>query len=509
MTRLSLATLAAAPAAVARPAWDPRLIDIGIVHLGIGAFHRAQTAIYIDDALALERGAWGICGVSLRSAEVRDRLAPQDGLYTAVEKSPSGVRRRIIGSVREVLFLQDQRDAVQARLAAPSTRIITLTITEKGYCHDPATGKLNFAHPDIVHDLADSTRPQSAIGLMVAALDARRRAGAPAFTVLCCDNLPHNGALVQGLALSFAAARDPTLSRWIEDKVSFPSTMVDRIVPATTAADMVENDATLGLHDAAPVVHEPFRQWAIEDAFVAGRPAWDRAGAQMVADVAPFEAMKLRLLNGSHSTLAYLGYLAGYEFIYQVAAQTDFALLMRRLMREEVAPTLKPPPGVDLDAYQDVLLERFGNPALPHRTQQIAMDGSQKLPQRLLGTVRDNLRSGRSIDLLALAVAGWIRYASGSDETGQQITVSDPMAGEFARLAAAQRGNPPALAREFLGLRAVFGADLPADPRFAGKVAGWLSALFADGAARTVARAARWTQPFAQGCANDSAAPQS
>jgi len=490
MSRLSLAKLDTLPAAVARPAYDPRRIDIGIVHLGIGAFHRAQTAVYSDDALALEDGAWGICGVSLRSADVRDRLVPQDGLYTAVEKSPAGVRRRVIGSVREVLFLGDQRDGVRARLAAASTRIVSLTITEKGYGHDPATGKLNLAHQDIAHDLAEAAQPQSAIGLLVAALEARRRAGVGAFTVLCCDNLPHNGALVRGLVLAFAAAREATLSRWIEDNARFPSTMVDRIVPATTVADIAENDAVIGVHDAAPVVHEPFRQWAIEDTFVAGRPAWDRAGAQVVADVAPFEAMKLRLLNGSHSALAYLGYLAGYEFIYQVAAQRDFVGLMRRLMRDEVAPTLQPPPGVDLAAYQSVLVERFSNPALPHRTQQIAMDGSQKLPQRLLGTVRDNLAAGRSIDLLALAVAGWMRYASGLDEAGAEITVSDPMTGEFARLAAAQRGNPPALAREFLGLRAIFGADLPADPRFAGKVASWLSALFADGAARTVARAA-------------------
>jgi fructuronate reductase len=489
MNRLSLATLGQLPPAVKAPGYDPRPVAIGIVHLGIGAFHRAQTAVYSDDALALQGGAWGICGVSLRTPDGRDRLVPQDGLYTAVEKSLAGVRRRVIGSVREVLFLGDQRDAVHARLAAPSTRIVTLTITEKGYCHDPASGQLNLAHPDIVHDLATAARPQSAIGLIVAALDARRRAGGGAVTILCCDNLPHNGALVRGLVLAFAVAHDAALARWIEDHASFPSTMVDRIVPATSGADLAENDAALGLHDAAPVVHEPFRQWVIEDAFVAGRPAWECAGAQLVGDVAPFEAMKLRLLNGSHSALAYLGYLAGHEFIYQVAAQPQFVAFMQRLMRDEVAATLQLPPGTDVAAYQRDLVARFSNPALPHRTQQIAMDGSQKLPQRLLGTVRDNLAAGRSIELLSLAVAGWMRYISGVDEAGQEITVSDPMAGEFARLAAAHRANPPALAREVLGLRAVFGDDLPADPRFAGKVAGWLAALFADGAARTVARA--------------------
>lgn len=491
MKRLSLAMLAEVPEAIAKPAFDPRTIGVGIVHIGIGAFHRAQTATYNDDALAVEPGAWGICGVSLRSADVRDRLAPQDGLYTAVEKSPSAIRRRVIGSVREVRFLGDERQEVHQRLVAPETRIVSLTITEKGYCHDPSTGQLDLSHPDIVHDLADRRQPVSAVGLITAALDARRGSHGQGFTVLCCDNLPHNGALLQGLVQSFAGAVDTALARWIREHATFPSTMVDRIVPATTDADIADNDGALGMHDAAPVVHEPFRQWAIEDRFVAGRPAWERAGAELVADVAPFEAMKLRLLNGSHSAFAYLGYLAGYEFIYQVAEQEHFVAFMRRLMSDEVAPTLKLPARVDVAAYQRALVERFANPALPHRTQQIAMDGSQKLPQRLLGTVRDNLAAGRTIDLLTLAVAGWIRYASGRDEAGREIKVSDPLAHEFARIAAAHRGSPQALARAFLGLRSVFGEDLPNEARFANKVAAWLAALFTDGAARTVARAVR------------------
>jgi fructuronate reductase len=495
MKRLALSTLAGLPAAIVRPGYDPRKIGIGVVHLGIGAFHRAQTAVYGDDALALERGDWGICGVSLRSHELRDRLAPQDGLYTAVEKSPGGVRRRVIGSVREIRFLGDERAAVHARLAAPETRIVSLTVTEKGYCHDPATGRLNLAHPDIVHDLADRQHPSSAIGLIVAAFDARRCSHGEPVTVLCCDNLPHNGAMLRGLVASFAEACDPSLSRWIGDHASFPSTMVDRIVPATTEADVRENDAALGMHDAAPVIHEPFRQWVIEDAFAAGRPAWERAGAQLVDDVAPFEAMKLRLLNASHSAFAYLGFLAGCEFIYQVAARPEFTAYMRRLMEEEVTPTLKVPAEVDVAAYRNALIERFRNPALPHRTQQIAMDGSQKLPQRLLGTVRDNLAAGRSVDLAALAVAGWMRYASGKDEAGHDIKVSDPLAPEFAHVAGEARGNPAALARGLLALRAVFGEDLPADPRFTGRVSQWLQELFARGAAQTVARAAREAAP--------------
>ena len=491
MARLSAQTLASIAPGVSRPSYRRDTVGIGIVHLGIGAFHRAQQAVYTDDALGWEVGDWGICGVSLRSSDVRDRLVPQDGLYTGVEKSPQGIRRRVIGSVREVLFLGDERERIDARVRAPTTQIVSLTVTEKGYCHDPATGRLNFAHPDIVHDLADPARSRSAVGLIVAALDARRGAGSQGFTVLCCDNLPHNGTLLQGLALAFAQARDPSLARWIEDNATFPSTMVDRIVPATTDTDIADNDRALGLHDAAPVVHEPFKQWAIEDRFVAGRPAWDRVGVEFVADVAPFEAMKLRLLNASHSAFAYLGYLAGYEFIYQVAAQPDFVAFMRRLMREEVAPTLALPAGVDVAAYQNALVERFGNPALPHRTQQIAMDGSQKLPQRLLGTVRDNLATGRPIDLLTLAVAGWMRYVSGTDESGRDIRISDPLAADFARVAAAHRGNPAALAAGLLSLRAIFDDDLPTDPRFVDKAATWLSALFRDGAARTVARAVR------------------
>jgi fructuronate reductase len=490
MTRLSSATLRGLPVAVNRPSYDFGRIGTGIVHLGIGAFYRAQGALYTDDALTREPGDWSICGVSLRSPDVRDRLVPQGGLYTAVEKSPAGIQRRVIGSVREVLFLGDERDKVHARLAAATTRIVSLTITEKGYCHDPSTGQLNMSHPDIVHDLADPDRPLTAVGLLVAALDARRRSHAKPFTVMCCDNLPHNGALVRGLVLAFANARAPQLAQWIGEHARFPSTMVDRIVPATTDADIADNDAALGMHDAAPVMHEPFKQWVIEDAFAAGRPAWEHVGAQLVADVAPFESMKLRLLNASHSALAYLGFLAGHEFIYQVAAQPDFVAYMRALMRDEVAPTLALPDGVDVAAYQNALVERFRNPALPHRTQQIAMDGSQKLPQRLLGTVRDNLAAGRSIDRLALGVAAWMRYVAGVDEAGRAINVSDPLAGDFARIAAEHRGDPAGLVRGLLRVRPVFGDDLPAVAPFASKVTAWLTALHTEGAARTVARAA-------------------
>jgi fructuronate reductase len=324
------------------------------------------------------------------------------------------------------------------------------------------------------------------VGLVVASLDARRRSHGRPYTVLCCDNLPHNGVLVRGLVLELAQRRDPALAAWIETHVTFPSTMVDRIVPATTAQDVEENDRAIGMHDAAVVVCEPFRQWVIEDAFVAGRPPWERAGAQLVSDVAPFETMKLRLLNGSHSAFAYLGYLAGHEFVYQVAAQPDFVAYMRALMAEAV-PTLHVPASVDLAAYREALVERFGNPALPHRTKQIAMDGSQKLPQRLLATLRENLAAGRPIVRLTLAVAAWMRYAAGVDEQGAPIDVADPLKAEFAAIGERHRGDAPALAEALLGLRAIFGDDLPRDPRVTEPVRTWLAMLLRDGSERTVA----------------------
>jgi fructuronate reductase len=491
---LSQTALSSLPEFVAVPRYDLQDVPIGIVHLGIGAFHRAHQATYTDDAIAAAGGAWGICGVSLRSPGIRDRLVPQDCLYTVVEKAAAGTTYRIVGSVREVLFRGDGLESIVARIAAPGTRIVSLTITEKGYCHDPSSGVLNAVHPDIAHDLIAPEDPISAIGLLALALDRRRAQGAGPLTVLCCDNLPHNGRLVENMMKAYARERGAGLAAWIAANVSFPSTMVDRIVPATTESDLAEVDRALGLLDAAPVVCEPFRQWVIAGEFVAGRPAWERAGAQFVADVAPFEAMKLRLLNGSHSLLAYLGYLAGYETIWQVAAQPDFAAVMRALM-EEATPTLRLPADVDLAAYKAALVERFGNPALPHRTQQIAMDGSQKLPQRLLDTVRANLAAGRPIDCAALAVAGWMRYVSGLDEAGRPISVSDPLAADLARIASAHRGDPAALARGLFGLAAVFGTDLPNDPRFTGAVTRWLESLFALGAARTVARAAQRQAP--------------
>ncbi len=415
---------------------------------------------------------------------MRDRLAPQDGLYTVAERDGAGERLQVIGCLRRVLVAPEDPGAVIERIAAPETAIISLTVTEKGYCHDPASGRLDWAHPDIAYDLAAPDRPRSAIGMLVAGLERRRGRPIAPPTVMSCDNLPANGDTLRGLVIAFAARRDEALARWLEREVAFPCSMVDRIVPATTAADIARIGTALSLHDAAPVVCEPFRQWVIEDRFAGPRPAWDLAGAELVAEVAPYEEMKLRLLNGSHSAIAYLGYLAGYAHVFEVMADPDFASFVRAMMAE-VAPTLRVP--TDLDAYQTSLIARFANPALAHCTSQIAMDGSQKLPQRLLGTLRDRLRTGGSIDRLCLAVAAWIRYASGRDEQARPIEVVDPLASRFAAITAQAGPDPAALARCFFALDDVFGRDLPHEHRFTATVTDWLASLSTQGARATVA----------------------
>ena len=485
MTRLGLHSLPALPPAVARPIYDPAKVTVGIVHLGLGAFHRAHQAVYTDDILGADP-RWGICGVSLKTPRAILPLAAQDGLYTLLTRTREGTTARVIGALRETIFAGAARDRLIARFADPRIAAVTATVTEKGYCHDPATGNLDEAHADIAHDFAHPEAPVSAIGILVAGLAARRAAKAGPLTFVCCDNLPHNGRVVEGLVHAFAARRDPALAAWIREHVAFPSTMVDRIVPATTARDLADAERLTGFHDEATVTAEPFGQWIIEDRFCATRPQWEEAGAQLVADVAPFETMKLRLLNGSHSTLAYLGFMAGHETIAQASSDPHLERMVERQMAEEIVPTLAAPPGIDLAAYCAQLMTRFRNPALPHRTQQIAMDGSQKLPQRLLGTVRDRIASGASYAHLALAIAGWIRYASGTDEQRREIAVSDPMAATFARTVAAAGRDPVRIAAGFLDLAPVFG-DLVRHAAFRAAVTRNVVELFRDGVQRTLA----------------------
>jgi fructuronate reductase len=455
--------------------------------LGLGAFARAHLAAINDDAL--DQGAaldWGIEGVSLRHADVRDALVPQQGLYSLALRDAAGARLRVIGSVLGCTLAPEDPQAVVSAIAHAHTRIVSLTVTEKGYGHDPATRALNFAHPDIEHDLADALEPRSAIGFIVRGLEARRANGGLPQTLMSLDNLPSNGDTLRGLVLAFAERVDPGLARWIERECTFPNSMVDRIVPRSTEADFEAARLALGVEDRAAVVAEPFLAWAVEDRFAAGRPdEWAAGGAQFVARAEPFELLKLRLLNGAHSAIAYLGVQAGWATVDAAIAQPALARYIDAMLRDEVAPTLAAAlPGFDLAAYRAQLLQRFANPALAHRCAQIAMDGSQKLPQRLLHTVRDRLAAGASIDRLALAVAAWLTHLRGHDEAGQRYAIDDPLAPALSALHARAMacGAPAEGAAEFTRFAPVFG-DLADEPRLVASLASALEVLHSRGVA--------------------------
>jgi len=486
MQRLSDVSLGRLPQDIDRPAYDRSALATGIVHLGVGAFQRAHQAMYTEGALKAGDLRWGIVGASLRSPAMRDALQPQDGLYTLAVRGADGERLQVIGAIKDVLVAPENPETLLRALSDPAVKVVTLTVTEKGYCYDPATAALDEQHPDIVHDLANPERPRTAPGFLVEALHRRRAGRADACTVLCCDNLPHNGRTVASIVTRFAALRDSGLAGYIRNEVAFPSTMVDRITPATTAEDRASISATLGLDDAAPVVTEPFSQWVIEDRFPGGRPDWSLAGAEFVNDVAPYENMKLRLLNGSHSTLAYLGYLAGYETVAAAMSDPNYRRLAEGVM-DDAAATLTMPPDADVAAYKRALMDRYANPALKHRTWQICMDGSQKLPQRLLGSIRDRLAGGAPINRLAMGVAGWMRYVTGIDEHGRPIDVRDPLAARLRAIADEAGLVAERLAPALLDVREIFGAELAADARFREAVTTALARIIAKGAKQAVA----------------------
>jgi fructuronate reductase len=491
MSRLSLTSLDTLPAEVARPRYDVCAVRVGIVHLGVGAFHRAHQAVYLDDRLAAGETDWAICGASLRSPDTSRALDPQDGLYALAVRSEAGETLRVVGALRRLV---GANEALLAAMSDPAVRIVTLTVTEKGYCHDPASRLLDEDHPDIRYDLASPQAPRSAPGFLVEALARRRAAGIAPFTIVSCDNLPNNGETVRAVIARLAELRDAELGRWVRGEVAFPSTMVDRIVPATTDEDRARISARLGVEDSWPVAAEPFTQWVIEDRFPGGRPRFEDSGATLVGDVAPFETAKLRLLNGAHSTLAYLGYLSGYETVAQAMEDADLARLIAQLMSDEAAPTLDARATGDLGPYIAQLLARFRNPALRHRTWQIAMDGSQKLPQRLLATARARLAAGQPFDRIALGVAAWMRYVAGVDEQGRAIDVRDPLATRLRAIAEREGLEATRLAPALAGVSEVFGDDLARDPRFLTPVTSALATLIAKGARRAVAEFARPAQ---------------
>jgi fructuronate reductase len=430
--RLSNQSLSGLPSTVATPGYERRAVTPGIVHLGVGAFHRAHQAATVDDCLAAGETDWGIVGASLQSASTHDALEPQDGLYTLAVRGSDGERLRVIGSIGTVLVAPRDPKRLLDALTDPGIRIVTLTITEKAYLRD-ASGRLDVRHPDIVADLADPARPRTAHGFLVEALARRRAAGHAPFTILSCDNLPSNGKTLHGLLVEFAALRGGDLAAHVES-VSCPSSMVDRIVPATTDADRARVLDALGVEDAWPVMTEPFSQWVIEDDFSAGRPDWERFGVEMVRDVRPFEEMKLRLLNGAHSSIAYLGLLSGLDTVAKSFGDPAIRRFVSALWAEAAA-TLPKDAGLDTQAYVAALTERFDNTALAHRTAQIANDGSQKLPQRIIGSAVDRLDRGDGAQHLMLAVAAWVRAAElrGSELPDAHFT--DPLDAKLCEIA--------------------------------------------------------------------------
>ncbi|MBA4089122.1 MAG: mannitol dehydrogenase [Sphingobium sp.] len=483
MTRLSSATLGTLPATVALPAYDRAQVKAGVVHLGIGAFHRAHQAVMFDDVLGAGDLRWGIRAVSLRSPGVRDQMAPQDGLYHLLVRDGADVATRLIGAVLDVSVAREDPAAVVAMLAAADTHIVTLTVTEKGYKLDPATGALLADDADLAADLASLAAPVTAPGFLVAALAQRRARGLGPFTAISCDNLPRNGHRLRGAVIALAQRHDPALADWIATECAFPETMVDRIVPATTAEDVAAFARDCGLVDQALVKTEPFTQWVIEDKFCGPRPDFG-AGVQIAMAVAPWEEAKLRLLNGAHSAIAYLGGLAGIAHVHEALERSAMRAYVERLW-DETETTLSPPAELDVSAYRRDLMARFDNGALMHRTRQIAMDGSQKLPQRLLATIADRRAVGQGVGALALGVAAWIRWQAGVNDLGQPHVVDDPLADRIAALLAGQ-GDAAGRVRAMLSLDAVMPPALRRDAVFADLLTAHLSSLEDKGAMATV-----------------------
>lgn len=480
MQRLSTATLATLPSDVERPRYDRAAIRTGVVHLGIGVFHRAHQARYFEAALDSGDARWGVVGASLRSAGVREQLVPQDGLYTLAVRDGGGAALRIVGAVRDVLVAPRDPAALVRAMMHADCHIVTLTVTEKGYKLDPASGALIAGDADLAADLASLAAPRTAPGFVVAALAARRAAGLAPFTAISCDNLPHNGTRLRDAVVTLARAHDPALADWIERHGAFPRTMVDRIVPATTDADIAALSARLGVEDRAMVKAEPFSQWVIADDFCGPRPDFEEFGVQITRSVAPWEEAKLRLLNGAHSALAYLGGLAGVEFVHEMVARTDVRAFVERLW-DEAEATLSPPPGLDVAAYRSDLMARFANPALQHRTRQIAIDGSQKLPQRLLAPIADRRARGLPVDALALGVAAWMKWQGARDDAGAAFVVDDPLASVTAvRLTGLH--DPAARVAALLSIEAIFPPALAADTAFRDVLARHLSHIDARGA---------------------------
>jgi mannitol 2-dehydrogenase len=465
-TPLRETTLTALPERVQRPAYDRAAARSGVVHLGVGGFHRSHQAVYFDRLLARGHGDWGITGVGVLAADrgLHEALRAQDGLYTLVLEHPTGsIEPAVVGSLLRLLLVDDDPETVVAAMAAPSTHLVTMTITEGGYSTEKSTGL--FRPDDALRADLEAGHPRTAFGLLTASLRRRRDAGTPPFTVVSCDNVENNGALARQTLVAFARLQDDRtgddLAQWIAGHVAFPSSMVDRITPVTTDDDRRRLADETGIADRWPVVAEPYLQWVLEDSFSDARPPLDEVGVRLVDDVRPYELMKLRLLNAGHQVMSYLGHLAGHRRVDEVMADPPFVEFVDRYMREEATPTLPPVPGTDLAGYRRVLLDRFANPAVSDTLARNCAEGSERIATFVLPVIREQLATGGPIDAAVLAVAAWARYATGVDEQGGRIEVVDARLDRMAPLLRHWREDPAAV----LGLGDVFG-DLADDERF-------------------------------------------
>ncbi|EPC02059.1 mannitol 2-dehydrogenase [Litchfieldella anticariensis FP35 = DSM 16096] len=470
---------------VAIPNYDRRSVTPGIVHFGVGGFHRAHQAMYLDDLM--NRGQaldWGIVGVGVMPGDrrMREILAAQDHLYTLVVKHPDGhYEPRVIGSIVDYLFAPDDPKAVIEMMADPGIRIVSLTVTEGGYNFHPVSGEFNFDNPDVQHDLANPDVPRTSFGLIVEALRLRRERGAAPFTVMSCDNIQGNGEVAHRMFTAYARRRDADLGAWVEAEVPFPNSMVDRITPVTTSPDIEELASRFNVEDAWPVVCEPFTQWVLEDRFASGRPAFEEVGVQVVDDVEPYELMKLRLLNASHQALCYFGYLAGFHYAHEVCQDPLFVNFLLDYMTREATPTLAPVPGVDLEVYRHTLIERFANPEIKDTLARLCAESSDRIPKWLLPVIREQLAHEGEIHRAAAVVASWARYVEGKDEQGKPIEVVDRLKDELVAIAANNRHQPTT----FIDNRELFG-DLGSDARFRKAYLEALGRLHGKGARATV-----------------------
>jgi fructuronate reductase len=484
MRRLSRSVLSELPPSVRQPQYDRETLQIGIAHIGVGAFHRCHQAEFIDDMLEARFGRWGVLGVNLMAPNLSDLLAPQDCLYSRTLRRDERAETRIIGALREVIDIEDKAsaEAAIAALGGSEISVATMTVTEKGYCLTPSTGALDFDNPALRADLEGAFPPRTLLGLLALALERRRQtAGAP-LTLISCDNVPSNGARLGAAVLKFAALRSAELARWIEDRVTFPCTMVDRIVPATSPDDIEEVSSRLGARDPATVVGEPFRQWVIEDKFAGERPPLDLAGATFVADAKPYEQIKMRVLNAAQSTLAHQGALLGHEFTYQAAADPVLAALTRKMLEQETSTTLPKLAGMEVAPYIEQSMARIRNTAIRHRCHQIGTDGSQKIVQRLVAPLRERLATGRPAGLLTLSVASWIAYGlSGAHRFGARWTPSDPYA-ETVIAIGERNSDWSELTKSVLSIAPIFGTEI-ARPELVAAIARRLRGLL-DGDAR-------------------------